>query len=119
MAKKKAAAKFGMAEELRVLLTENPNLTSREAMEKIRAKFPDRDINEKSFGVAFYSARKKVGAGGNGKPSKKIVRRKVPTATRPTVDLSTLQAAVTFLGAAGSSEVAIEAIKQVQALQLN
>ena len=121
MAKKKAAAPdFNMADEIRTVLGENPKFSGKEALDAIKTKHPNAKINEKSFGVAFYNARKKLGieSKGRGGGAKKVVMRKLPSATRPAVDLATLQAAVKFLGEVGSAETAIEAIKQVQALQV-
>lgn len=121
MAKKKSAtARIGMAEEIRSLLTANPKLSGKETLEAIKAKFPETPINEKSFGVGFYMARKKLGISSTrrGASAKKVVVRKMPSAARPSVDMTALQAAAKFLTQVGSAETAIEAIKQVQALQL-
>ena len=69
-------------------------------------------INENSFSVAFYSARKKLGiASGNGRGGKRVVKKRLPSApaARPTVDLATLQAAAKFLDEVGNADVAIVA----------
>lgn len=121
MAKKKSASEFKMAEAIRAVLTENSSRNSKETLEAIKAKYPNTKVNEKSFEVAFYMARKKLGiasTGRGGAAKAVVVRKKLPSAARPTVDLATLQAAVKFLGEVGSAEKAAEAIRQVQALQL-
>lgn len=120
VAKKKAAAEFSMADAIRTVLGENPKASSKEALEAIKAKHPNAKVNEKSFGVAFYMARKKLGIASTGRgTAKKVVRKKVPTASNgSSLDIGTLQAAVKFLTSAGSADAAIEAIRQVQALQL-
>lgn len=122
MTKKKSAttAKLNMAEEIKSLLGANSKLSAKETLEAIKAKHPDAQINEKSFGVAFYNARKKLGIAskGRGGAAKKVVVRKMPSVTRPAVDMPTLQAAAKFITVIGSPETAIEAIKQVQRLQI-
>ncbi len=123
MAKKAAAPEFNTSKEIRTVLGGNPALGIKEVLEAVKAKFPGAVINEKSFGVAVYNARKKLGisAGSNGRKAggtKKVVRKRLPSASRPTLDLAILQAAARFLNEAGNSEAATEALKQVQALQL-
>ena len=125
MAKKKAASKEpAMAEQIRDLLTATPTLSLKETLEIIKAKSPE-PVNEKSFGVAFYNARNKLGIKSPG--SKKVVRKKVPSssaaaparaASSAGSKWSILQAAARFLSEAGSADAAIEAIKQVQSLQV-
>jgi hypothetical protein len=114
MAKKKSA--FKMAEEIRSVLTKSPKLSASETLEAVQTKHPGTKVNEKSFGVAFYGARKKLGIGG--RRGKKVVRRKRPSAAQPIINLGTLQAAAKFIAEAGSAETAIDAIRQVQALQV-
>src|SRR5262249_29827542 len=100
------------------VLTDNPKASSKETLEAIKAKHPGAKINEKSFGVAFYMARKKLGIGSKGR-GRKVARKKLPaTVTGSPLDISTLQAAAKFLTSAGSADAAIEAIRQVQTLQL-
>jgi len=120
MAKKKAASDFGMAEAIRTVLNENPQSSGKETLEAIKSKHPNAKVNEKSFGVAFYMARKKLGIASSGRgTAKKVVRKKMPVASNGSaLDINTLQAAAKFLTSAGSAEAAIEAIRQVQALQL-
>ena len=118
MAKKQANSEFNMSEAIRDILKENPSLSSKEAIDAILAKYPTAKINKNSFSVAFYTGRKKLGINSSGR-GKRIARRKsMTTTTRPSVDFAALQATAKFLSEVGSAEAAIEAIKQVQAIQL-
>ncbi len=119
MAKKKSASEFNMSEEIRNVLTENPKLSGKEALEALTAKHPSAKINENSFSVAFYTARNKLGIGssrrkkrGAGRPMKRAA------AAAPRVDLAALHSAARFLADVGSADAAIAAIKQVQNLQV-
>ena len=122
MAKKMAAApEFKMSQVIREILKANPKLSSKEASEAVVAKHPDATINKNSFSVAFYTARKKLGIGssGRGKKSIKKVGKKLGRpAARQTVDLAMMQATAKFLSEVGGAEAAMEAIKQVQAVQV-
>jgi hypothetical protein len=122
MAKKKAATEFNMSEAIRAILTENPKMSNKEVKEAILAKHPSVKINDNSFAVAYYTGRKKLFglSGSKSKRSKKrnLVAKAAKSAVRPTASLAVLQLAAKFLGEAGSAEVAMEAIKQVQALQV-
>lgn len=124
MAKSKSNTSFGMAAEIRAALKENPSLNQRETMDVIKKKFPDATINDNSFGVAFYNARKKLGIPSPGGRKRSKVRIKVPRAAasmpspRAAIELPVLQAAAKYLAAAGSVEAAIEAVKQVHLLQI-
>ena len=123
MAKKAAAAaEFNMSKAIRELLTENPKLSSQEAVDAILAKHPNAKINKNSFSVAFYTGRQKLGISVSGRRRRKgargVSRAGVRQVARHSVDLVTLQAAAKFLSAAGSLDSALEAIKQVQAVQL-
>lgn len=110
-----------MAEEVRNLLKEDRNLKGREVYDALKAKFPGKSINEASCGVAFSTARQKLGITKKGKKrkgagsAKKVsVMKKRPAA----VDLQTLEAAAKYLASVGDSDKAIAAVKQVQALQV-
>jgi len=126
---KKHAKKFSMAEEIRNLLRENPSLSGREVYQALQQKFPNETINENSCGVAFSSARKQLGISGGRSRAKKVVKRVAPAARvarkasaaggSKQLDLATLQAAAKYLSQAGSADAAIEAIRQVQALQVD
>ena len=122
MAKKAAAADFNMSQAIRELLTENPKMSSQEAIDAILAKHPSAKINKNSFSVAFYTGRQKLGISVSGRRGRRgargASRASVRQVGRHAVDLSTLQAAAKFLSTAGSIDSALEAIKQVQAVQL-
>ena len=121
MAKKKTAPEFKMSEVIRGILTENPKLSNKEVKEAVLAKYPTATINENSFSVACYNAKKKL-FGPTHQKSKKAktnpVAKVAKSAARPSVDLATLQAAAKFLGEVGNADVALAAIKQVQGLQV-
>ena len=118
MAKKKAASDFNMSEAIREILTENPKLGSQEVIDVITAKYPKEQINKNSFSVAFYTGRKKLGIGSpRGKKAGMRVGIRKVTST-PTIDMMALQSAAKFLRELGSADAAIEAIKQVQTMQL-
>ena len=118
MAKKSPAPEFNMSESIREILTENPKLSAQEATDAILAKHPGAKINKGSFSVAFYTGRKKLGIGSSKRGRKVGVRNSV-SAGRPTVNLDMLRSAAKFLGEVGGAEAAIEAIKQVQAVQVH
>ena len=84
------------------------------------AKFPGVKINKNSFSVAFYTGRKKLGIGSRSTRGRKVgVRESKSTSTaQPKVDFAKLQSAARFLSEVGGNEVALEAIKQVQAVQV-
>lgn len=127
MAKKKAAEGFNMAEEIRTLLTGDPKLTGKEVMEALKAKFPNAKINGPSAGVAYSNARKKLGIvkGTTNRPKASksgSVRKRLPSGVtssrRAPVDIATLQAAAKFVSQIGGADLAIEAVRQVVALQI-
>jgi hypothetical protein len=120
MAKKAAAVDFNMSQAIRDVLTENPNVSSREAVNAILAKHPNAKINKNSFSVAFYTGRQKLGISVSGRRGARgrIAGTGVRHAARHSVDLDTLHAAAKFLSTAGSVDSALEAIRQVQAVQL-
>ena len=122
MPKKSTAADFNMSEAIRDVLTENPKSSSNEVSEAILVKHPTAKINKNSFSVAFYNGRKKLGISSSGRRGKgkktTVVTQKAKPASGSSVDMATLQTAARFLSDVGSAEVALAAIKQVQALQL-
>ena len=126
MAKKSAAAEFNMSEAIREILSANPKLSSKEVADAIMAKHPTAKINKNSFGVAFYTIRRKLGAGPSKRRGKRFARkvaRTVATTTassagRPAVDIAMLQTTAKFLSQVGGAEAALEAIKFVQAAQV-
>ena len=119
MAKKKTSD-FNMAEEIRNLLKENRNLTGSEVFAAIRKASPGRKLNKNSFGVAFYSARKKMGikSGKRRKAGGKVTVVKKRPAVVATVNIEALQAAAKFVSAVGDAENAIAAVKQIRLLQI-
>ncbi|WP_437191812.1 hypothetical protein [Planctomicrobium sp. SH527] len=121
MAKKKAArGDFNMSEEIRNLLKNDASLSSREVFEALGQQFPGQEINRNSCNVAFSHARRKLGIKGGGN---RAVRRRRPSVSAAvsggSLNLGTLQAARELLSQAGSAEAAVQAIEQLQALQLN
>jgi hypothetical protein len=120
--KKSAAVDFNMSETIRELLTENSKLTSTEVADAIVAKHPGAIINKNSFAVAFYTIRKKLGIGSSRRGRRVRVRVAKAEARksvrRSTVDFAMLQSAAKFLAEVGGAEAALEAIKQVQAVQV-
>ena len=119
MAKKAANSDFNMSEAIRDVLTANPAVSAPEATEAILAKFPGVKLNKNSFSVAFYTGRKKLGIGSSKRGRKVGVRKsKSASGARTKVDLAMLQSAAKFLSEVGGAEAALEAIKQVQAIQV-
>lgn len=122
MAKKRSAGSFNMSEAIRDLLTGNPKLSARETWDALADKHPGEKINKNSFSVAYYTGRNKLGIKSTGRGRKRGVKRMRRTSTamaaRPNLDLFALQTAARFLSEVGGADAALEAIKQVQALQV-
>lgn len=124
MAKKASNSEFNMAEAIRDILKENPKLNCKETADAVMARNPSVRINKNSFSVAYYTGRKKLGIGSKSRRrrfSKRMARGTVQQAaasSRPTVDIAMLQTTAKFLSQVGGAEVALEAIKFVQAAQL-
>lgn len=122
MAKKKSASGFNMSEAVRAALTENAKISLQEAWDLLSAKHPGEKMNKSSFSVAFYNGRNKLGikSGGRGKKRGAQGMKRTPSAVagRSHLDLHALQTAAKFLSEVGGADAAIEAIKQVQALQV-
>ena len=127
MAKKSAAAEFNMSEAIREILSANPKLSSKEVADAVMAKHPTANINKGSFSVAFYTIRRKLGAGPSKRRGKRFARKASragaaatsPASTgRPTVDLAMMQTTAKFLSQVGGAEAALQAIKFVQAAQV-
>ena len=119
MAKKQSEADFNMSEEVRDLLTKNPKLGNKDVFAALMTKFPTAKINKNSYSVAFYTCRKKLGIKSSGR-GKRISKRTStsPSTGRQSVDLAMLQTTARFLNEVGGAAVALEAIKQVQAVQV-
>lgn len=113
---KAASASFNMSEEIRTLLQENPNLSGKEAREALQAKHPKAKINANSFGVAFYTVRKKLGLKGKRTRAGKVAR--AARAAGSGISFDVLKHAAALLRAVGSVEAAVEAVKVVQAIQI-
>jgi hypothetical protein len=127
MAKKASNSEFNMAEAIRDILKENPKLNCKETADAVMAKNPSVRINKNSFSVAYYTGRKKLGIGTTTRRrrfSKRVDRAvaasqaTVSATGRPTVDIAMLQTTAKFLSQVGGADVALEAIKYVQAAQL-
>ena len=118
MAKKASNVEFNMSETIRDILTENPKLGPKEVTDAILSKHPGVKINKNSFSVAFYTGRKKLGIKSASGRGRKVGVRKTFSGDTPKVDLARLQAAARFLSEVGGAEAALEAIKQVQAVQV-
>lgn len=113
---KAASASFNMSEAIRTLLQENPKLSGREAREALQAKYPSAKINMNSFGVAFYTVRKKMGLKGKRTRAGKVAR--AARAAGSVVSFDALKLAAALLRSVGSVEAALEAVKTVQAVQI-
>ena len=119
MAKKKTSD-FNMAEEIRNLLRGNRSLTGSEVLAAIRKASPGRKLNKNSFGVAFYSARKKMGIKSDKRRKsgvKRTVVKKRPAAVAA-VNMDALQAAAKFVSEIGDADRAIAAVRQIRSLQI-
>ena len=121
MATKKSKSGIAMAQEIRDLIGPSPKMTAKETLAAIQEKHPGAKINEKSFGVAFYNARKALGISSpGGRGGKKVVKKKLPSSSSSgaVAGMGALQAAVKLLSEAGSVDQAIAAIRSVQSLQI-
>jgi hypothetical protein len=117
MAKKRSAAEFNMSEGIREILSANQSLTAKEVYDALSEKNPGAKINRNSFSVAFYTCRKKLGLGSKRRGARRG-RGKAKAASAPGVNLAALRTAARFLSEVGGAEAAMEAIKQVQTLQV-
>lgn len=122
MAKKKSGRRgtFNMSAAVREVVQENPKLKAKEVEAEIKRRHPGAEVNSNSLAVAFSSARKKLGIV---KGKKKTVRKRLPAARRAAtssavVDMNALQAAQKYVSAVGDVEVALEAVRQLKALQV-
>lgn len=122
MAKKASPAEFNMSKAIRDVLTENPSATNQEAVDAILAKHPNAKINKNSFSVAFYTGRQKLGISVSGRrrkgPKVRASRAGIRQGARSAIDMDTLHAAAKFVSIVGGVDSALEAIKQVQAVQI-
>ena len=124
MAKKKAAASpdFNLSALVREALTKDPKSTPASVQEFILAQHPDAKINKGSFQVAFYTMRRKLAGGGTVRGGKMGIRKTKKAGGHSEngglVDMNALQAAAKLIRDAGGADAAIEAIKAVQAVQI-
>jgi hypothetical protein len=141
MAKRSGAGKSGIivAQEIRALIEANNNIKGPEVMNALREKFPKETFNDKSCQVSYANIRKSMGLSRTlkkkpGTSKKKAGRppgRPVGTwrpsiapasaaAAESAVDISLLQAAKALLQHCnGDAAVAVQALKQIAALQMN
>lgn len=120
MAKKKASGNFVMTAAVRDILQQDPSLKATQVIEALRKKYPGEKINEASCKVAFSNERRKLGIG---KRRRRKLRKPGMSASggnkpQRLMKFEVLQAAKNFIAAAGSSEDAIAAIRQVTSLQV-
>ncbi len=131
MAKRAAAGKGGVviSQEILAIVQANKAIKGPEVMTVLREKYPKVSFNEASCQVAYANARKKLGLtrtvvkrpGDTTKPAYRPARPKAfsASASTGTVDINLLQAAKALLQhCGGDSSLALEALKQVAALQM-
>ena len=139
MAKRSGAGKSGIvvAQEIRALIGANNEIKGPEVMNALREKFPKETFNDKSCQVSYANIRKSMGLSRTlkkkpgtskkkaGRPPGRPVGMWRPAAASPpmaesAVNLSLLQAAKVLLQhCSGDAAVAIQALKQIAALQMN
>ena len=116
MAKK---SQFNMSAEIRALLKEKQQLTGPELYAKLSQKNPSQKINKNSFGVAFSTARRKLGISRKRRPSvkgKRITRR-VAKPSSDFVSLSALRSARDLLThTKGDVSMATTVLREVKAM---
>ena len=122
MAKKKAGGGFNMSAEIRTLLRAKRTMMGREVYNSLVENFPNQKINENSCLVAFSKTRLQMGMtkkrAKKKSVTKKVVKRRRPSAAITAVDLNALQAAAKFVAQIGSADKGIAAIKQLQSVQI-
>lgn len=112
MAKKKSSgSSFVMSQEILDILTNDPSLKGKEVIEVLQERFPKEEINESSASVAYSIARKKLGL-------TKSVSKSGTSGSLGAVDYSALKAARDFVTAVGTTSAAMEALKQLEELQI-
>ncbi len=135
MAKRAAAGKGGVviSQEILALVKGNNAIKGPEVMAALREKFPKTPFNDASCQVAYANARKKlgltrtvakrpIGASSSAKKSSYVPASSTPVASgAASVDLiGLLQAAKALLQHCnGDAAVAVTALKQIAALQMN
>ncbi len=140
MAKRSGAGKSGIvvAQEIRALIGANNEIKGPEVMNALREKFPKETFNDKSCQVSYANIRKSMGLSRTlkkkpgtskkkaGRPPGRPVGTWRPsvapatTAAESAVNISLLQAAKALLQHCnGDAAVAVQALKQIAALQMN
>ncbi len=120
MAKKKPAGEFVLAAAVRDILTKDPTLKASQVIENIRKAHPNVKFNEASAKVSFSNMRRQMGIA----RKRRKVRRMRPMmaaagkASPRALKLDLLQAARNLLAAAGSTDNALAALRQVASLQV-
>lgn len=119
MAKRKPAGGFVLAAAVRNVLTKDPSLSANQVIEAIRREHPKARFNEASAKVSFSNMRRQMGIARKRRKVRRL-RPAMPTAKSSTraLKLDLLQAAKNLLAAAGSSENALAALRQVASLQV-
>jgi hypothetical protein len=121
MAKKKPAGAFVLTGAVRDVLKKDSTLKASQVIEAIRKEHPGEKFNEASAKVAFSNERKKLGIA---RKRRRKVRKPRPVMVGAmkkgprALNLDLLQAAKSLLAAAGSSENALAALRQVASLQV-
>ena len=129
MAKRAGASKSGVvaAQEIKALILANKNIKGPEVMAALREKFPKETFNDKSCQVTYANIRKSLGL------SRTVKRKPIPAGSRVTgsrpigaavadssIDFGLLQAAKTLLQQSnGDLNIAVNALKQIAALQMS
>lgn len=139
MAKRGGAGKSGIvvAQEIRAMIEANKSIKGPEVMAALREKFPKETFNDKSCQVSYANIRKSMGlartvkkkpGGSNakaGRPSGRPVGTwRQSAAVAPTAEsavyIDLLQAAKALLQHCnGDVTVAVQALKQIAALQMS
>ena len=139
MAKRGGAGKNGIvvAQEIRAMIEANKTIKGPEVMAALREKFPKETFNDKSCQVSYANIRKSMGLSRTLKKKPGASKTKAgqppgrPVGTwRPSVaaastaesavDISLLQAAKALLQHCnGDAAVAVQALKQIAALQMS
>ena len=143
MAKRSSSGNSGIvvAQEIRAMIQANNSIKGPEVLTALKEKFPKEPFKEKSCQVTYANIRKNMGLSRTikqkpGAPKQKTGRPPGRPPGRPVgnwraatasasmaenaVDMSLLQAAKTLLQHCnGDAAVAVQALKQIAALQMN
>jgi hypothetical protein len=118
MAKKKPAGDFVLAVAVRDVLKADSSLSANQVIESIRKSHPGVRFNEASAKVAFSNMRRQLGIARKRRKVRRVRPAAGAAASPRALKLDLLQAAKNLLIAAGSSDNAIAALKQVASLQV-